>query len=251
MARRKKPNVDGVKILGILMMLLVLVAGALLGVRQTVRFFVTSEMFVVTEVVRSPGLEGVQSSYLDALIGRNIFNVDLRRLEGQIRSQYPGLDRLRIQRQLPHRIYLVAERRDPVMIVVVGRNEWLVDQRGVLVSEAGRASQGLPVVTGVPVAAEVSYGKPIRSREVAVALKILAAMAENEYLKGLRVVSMDVESLSKITVQMADRGSIVMDEYQVEGKLGQLGVLISQPGFDLKTVRYVDLRFKEPILSAK
>ncbi len=249
MARRKaaNPNVKGVMKKSI--MVIVVLAVGIFVAKQTVFFFTHAEILRVKEIVRAPSLQQVDSQYLDNIVGRNIFAVDLAAIQRRVQSQYPSIDNLRIIRQLPNRILVTAEKREPFAIVVVAKNEVVVDGYGVALEDRAAAFRSLPLIVGVNDASAASPGDSLRSRQTGIALKILQTMAEHPYLSRIKVRTMDVTNLSKIVIALEGYGDIMMDRYQIEQKIDQLGILLSQPELDFKNIAYIDLRFKTPISS--
>lgn len=249
MARRKKADSNAKNVAKKFFAVIVFLAVIVFAVKQTIFFFTHAEIFKVKEIVRAPSLQHVDSQYLDHIVGRNIFEIDLYGIQRRVQAQYSSIDNLRIARQLPNRIHVSAEKREPFALAVIARAEVVIDGYGVVLDDQPFAMKSLPLIVGIHDVGSVPPGDKIRSRQLGVALKILNVMAGHPYLSGIRVRTMDVTNVSKIMLALENRGDIIMDGYQVEEKLGQLGVLLSQPDLDFKNIAYIDLRFKTPIAS--
>ncbi|MCK5081648.1 MAG: cell division protein FtsQ, partial [Candidatus Omnitrophica bacterium] len=61
----------------------------------------------------------------------------------------------------------------------------------------------------------------------------------------------NVENLSKIQFTLSNGLVIILDRNNIDRRIKVLGVVLSQGKLDMKQVKYVDLRFKEPIIGKK
>ncbi len=249
MARRKKADSNAKDVAKTIFAVIVVLAVSIFVVKQTIFFFRHAEIFKVKEIVRAPSLQHVDSQYLDHIVGRNIFEIDLSGIQRRVQAQYSSIDNLRIARQLPNRIHVTAEKREPFALAVIARTEAVIDGYGVVLESQPFALKSLPLIVGIDDVNSAVPGDKLKSRQIGVALKILNVMAAHPYLSHIKVRTMDVTNLSKIMIAVENYGDIVMDRYQIEEKLGQLGILLSQPDLDFKDIAYIDLRFKTPIAS--
>ncbi|MFP4472792.1 MAG: cell division protein FtsQ/DivIB [Candidatus Omnitrophota bacterium] len=248
MARRKKKNAKLVKGLKFFIIGVFILFAAYMGVRLVLKFFRTSSLFQVEEIVREPDLQFVQSSYLDRLAGRNIFSVNLSRVQKRVQQQYPQVHELRVIRRLPDRIAVTAEKREPFVLAVLTDGDAILDREGVLLGEASAFDLDTPRILGVADAGRMSVGKSLASRQVSAGMKILRAFDSDAYLSADRIRFVDVSNLSKIQVRLETGGDVYLDQYKIPHKVNVLGLLVSQAVVDLGAVEYVDLRFKEPVI---
>jgi len=250
MARRKKKNPE-IKsflkflIIGVFACVFLFVAGT-----RTMEFFTRAKIFHVHEVVKSPSLQFIQSRYLDQLEGRNIFSVDLGGIEQRVRSEYPDVDQLRIIRQLPDRILVTAEKREPWVVAAVGSRDVVLDVHGVVLSADAPARGSLPYITGLTDVSSAAQGKKLSGVKIRVALDLVDALRQNHYLKSMALQSVDVGSLSKIYLYV-NGVEVIIDRFKIAEKIETLGLLLSDAGLPLEKVNYLDLRFKEPVINKK
>lgn len=250
MARKKKKNPE-IKtflkflIIGVFACVFVYIIGL-----KTIEFFGGAKIFDIREIVKAPSLQFVQSRHLDRLEGRNIFSVDLKGIERRIRSEYPDVDQLRIIRQLPNRILLTAEKREPWAVAAVGSRDVVLDIHGVVLSADVPARGSLPYITGLTDTGSVTQGKKLSGVKMKVALKLVNVLRQNAYLKRFSVKSVDVNNLSKIYLYL-NNIEVIVDRFNLEEKVETLGLLLSDAGLPLEDVNYLDLRFKEPIINKK
>ncbi len=65
------------------------------------------------------------------------------------------------------------------------------------------------------------------------------------------IKDINIENLSKIQLTLSNQLDVIIDRDKVAQKIRVLGVILAQERLDLKEVKYVDLRFKEPIIGKK
>lgn len=251
MARRKKRSNDNKTRVFLKYFIIFIISAAVLYgfYNRTVYFFQHASIFFIDEVVKSPSLQFIKSRHLDILEGKNIFMVDLKGVERRVQSEYPSVDQLRIVRQLPNRILVTAEKRDPFIVVSLGSQDVVLDERGVVLGSGVDFGGALPYVIGLEVV-EAVQGKRLLSQRIDVALKILNGIKRNNYLNKLSVKSIDLQNLSKIHVYI-DNIDIVVDRFKIDEKVDMLGLLLSDAGVPIEEINYLDLRFKEPIINKK
>lgn len=218
---------------------------------RSVQAFKQSPFFRIKEVVRSPSLQFINSRHLARLEGQNIFLVDLKGVQDRLQAEYPQADRLRIYRQFPDKIFIMAKKREPFAWMNAGQADVLLDKEGVvLMRDNESAGLQLPLIQGVQSQGAVP-GQPVQGKEVGMALDILKAMGEHEVLADYPVSSIDVSNLSRIDFRLANDLNIIIDRDRTRQKLNKLGVLLVQGQLDVKSIQYIDLRFKEPVLGTK
>ena len=218
---------------------------------RSMYFFNHAEMFKIKEVIREPSLQFIESRSLTRLKGQSIFSVNLRAVQKQLQSRYPEVDRLRIIRKFPNRIYIVAQKREPFAYLTLEKKDVLLDKEGVVLSVNALPDQKLPLVRGVRTNQTIVPGESLGLRQINVALEIIKTVEKNEYLTKHKIESIDVSNLSKIDLFFLDTFKVIIDQGRVSQKINKLGILVSQGNLDVKTINYIDLRFKEPILGQK
>jgi len=251
MARRKKKSNEKVKaFLKYFIMIVFAVFFLYVIYNRAMYFFCHSPVFSVEEIVKSPSLQFVQSRHLDRLGGRNIFQIDLKGVQRRVQAEYPSVDRLRIVRQLPDRIVVTAERREPFVVVSTGSRDVALDEKGVVLGGDVADRGALPYLSGVTDSSSIQKGRSLSGKRVSVGLAIIRAISENEYLEKFSVNSVDLKNLSMIHVYV-NNIEVILDQYNIQKKIETLGLLLSDAGVPIEQVKYLDLRFKEPLINKK
>ena len=65
------------------------------------------------------------------LKGSNIFKIDINKIDRQIAQRYPYIAQLRVVRQLPNRILILAKKREPLMQIYFRQKYLILDAEGV------------------------------------------------------------------------------------------------------------------------
>lgn len=218
------------------------------GLDYTLR---NSPIFKVREVVSHDSLRFIRSRTLDRLIGQSIFNIDLIAVQHRLREEYPQIDHLRLYRQFPNRIYVDAIRRDPFAIVVTRQQRMIIDKNGVVMALTPPANSNLPVISGINPEQSGANGKMLKSSDVHLAVSIIEAVRNNQHLESMPVASLDMTNLSQIQCTLTNQLKVIMSVEKVQQKIAMLGIFVKQSGLKAEDINYVDLRFKEPVISKK
>jgi cell division septal protein FtsQ len=210
-------------------------------------FLATSELFAVHDVVIDTSIQFIDTSDLKHLTGRNIFKVDLVRLHNKIKAQYPQIAELRVIRELPDRIKVLAKRRDPVIQANIKGKNLVLDGEAVALYYTPAPIE-LPLVTGVSSAdGRHVLGGPLKAKTIAIALDIVRSFRSHGHTAQLKITSIDVSNLSKIDMSIGPTFHVILDQDNYQTRVGLLEMLLAQRKIDFKQVRYIDLRFSEPI----
>lgn len=219
--------------------------------QATVNYMRTSLIFKVREVVSHQSLQFIRTRTLDRLIGQSIFDVDLEYVQRRLQMEYPQIDHLRIYRQFPNRIYIDAVRRDPFAVVLLKRQQLLVDKDGTILSFSAPPNTKLPIIAGLNFEQIPPAGKPLHHPDLNLAISIIRTVKDNPKLESMPVVSLDLTNLSEIQGVLANQLKIILAEDNVQQKIAMLGIVMSQGKIKPEEINYIDLRFKEPVIGKK
>ena len=116
---------------------------------NTVEFLTGSALFEVKDVMIDRSIGFIDLRTLKDLKGKNIFKIDLKKIDQQIVRRYPYIAQLRVVRQLPDRILILAKKREPLMQVYFRKKYLLLDTQGVALYYVLQPA-ALPQVYGIP-----------------------------------------------------------------------------------------------------
>jgi len=233
---------------GIIVVLAVLCA----GYKPMISFLKKSDYFAIKDIWYESSLQSIQSSELTGLKGRNLFSVDIQKIQKQLQSRYPQFKQLMVLKRFPNQILVVAKKRTPVAQVKIQNRSVTVDERGAILVFTEGPDSHLPLITGVRFkGGKIQVGSLTDSRELQLALKIIRAFETDRVLSFYRIARIDVGNLSEIYFYITNNLKIIMDEDNLDHEFKMLGLVLPQAKIDTDHVKYVDLRFKEPILGKK
>jgi len=226
----------------------------------------TSDYFRVREVIIGEG-NIADLSYLE---GENIFALDLTKESRYILEHYPAYRKIRLVRILPDRIFADFLKRKPVAWVKLYRI-FSVDQDMVLFeAPVDTRPPDLPVITGLETKIfGPKVGRRYNIKELSFALNTLKAFRFNRILRFYKVKRIDAANINNASVfvalpvrpmpsinSAAGGGlaawiEIKLDEDWFKDKVGILAMLLMQTKNDLPNIKYIDLRFKDPLIKLK
>ncbi len=229
------------------------------------RVFTTSGYFSIKEVVcfEAPGKDCLYFK------GKNIFLLDLPRESALITRSCPDCLRVRLVRVLPDHLFVEFVKRKPVALVELYRY-FAVDKNGILFeAPQGISEERIPLITGLKgKISGVRPGEKTRSKELSLALLIINEAEKFRNLSDYKIQKIDVEGTGNITILIpVDNGSSSYLDWQIPEKqkilevrisqgnilekLAVMSGLINQERDNLKDIKYIDLRFREPVIKFK
>lgn len=107
-------------------------------------------------------------------LGRNIFEVDLRQARERL-LRIPMLKDVEVYRRLPSTVVIRVVERIPVALVPVPGGFAEVDEEGIFLRRGAVGTSGLPVLTGIRVAA-AEPGRPVEGSGLQEALSVIRGL---------------------------------------------------------------------------
>ena len=192
-------------------------------------------------------------SNLSYLKGKNIFDLDSKKESKYISEIYPDYRNVRIIRVLPNRLYIDFVKRSPMAYVKLYRF-FLVDSDLVLFNPPQTSSfEDLPVILGLETKIfGPSPGTRYNIKELLFSLSVIKEFKKNKVLKDYKIKRISVANLRNASFFIALPGTpdleLKMDEGNIITRINILAGLFSQMKNDLHNIKYIDLRFKEPVI---
>ncbi len=208
-----------------------------------------SPRFRVKDIVYSKSLQYINPESFERLKGRSIFDVDIKYIEGQLKSRYPQTSHLKVFRNFPNQIVIYAKERKPFLQTKLNRTDALLDEQGTILALLDQIDPQFPYVTGI----RFTQSKPVpgtvvRDKGLMLAVKIIKDFRRTPLLASFQIQKMDMTRLSEITFYLNPDLRIIIDQDDILKKMNLLGLVLSQVKSELADTRYIDLRFQEPIL---
>ena len=219
------------------------------GYINTVEFLTSSPLFEVKDVMIDRSIQFINLRSLKNLKGNNIFKIDIKKIDRQIAATYPYIAQLRVVRQLPDRILVLAKKREPLMQIYYKKKYLILDTEGVALYYILEPAV-LPQVYGIPLERNWLFlGRAIHGQELSKVADILNAFKASPYLRRWRIHGVQAGNLSKIDLLVGENMHVILDQDNTQDKIELLQMLISANKINLNQVKYIDLRFKEPVIA--
>jgi cell division septal protein FtsQ len=215
---------------------------------NAVDFLTTSPLFEVKDVLIDRSIRFIDLRSLRDIKGANIFRVDIHRLEAQIHERYPYIAQLKVVRQLPDRILVLAQKRDGLMQIYYKKKYLLLDTEGTALYYTLQPAP-LPQVYGIPVTNRLFLGQTVQGAQLAPVVDILNMFRQSPYLRSWRIHTVQAGNPAKIDLAVGAKMHIILDNDNLEEKIDLLQMLAASNKIDLNKVKYIDLRFNEPVIA--
>jgi cell division septal protein FtsQ len=189
--------------------------------------------------------------------GKNIFNINLKQESQVLLEYYPDCSAAQLVRVLPNRLIIFFIRRKPVALVKLYKY-FALDEGGVLFYPQEQY-QGLelPIILGLETKIfGPKPGKKYNNKAVLLVLNILKEIKKNKFLKNYKVKKFDLANIASASIFLAVTESspitqeleIILGEDKIKDKIDILSNLAEEERFNLTNIKYIDLRFKEPVI---
>ncbi|MDD2680381.1 MAG: cell division protein FtsQ/DivIB [Candidatus Omnitrophica bacterium] len=181
----------------------------------------------------------------------------------------PDCSRVRLARIIPNRIFVEFIKRRPIALIRLYRY-FAVDADGVIFSSSLQPQDsGLPVILGLETKIfGPKAGNRYDHKELSVALLILKEAGKNRLFRDYKIQKVIIAGIDNITLQIPIlRGQNTYANWRapdknefLEIKIGQGNIrdkvaimagLIDQEKHNLESIKYIDLRFREPVIKFK
>ena len=211
-----------------------------------------SDYFTVKEIWYESSLRFMETNEIMGIKGKNIFDVDLRKIERQLQFRYPQFSQLRVLKRFPNQILIVARQHLPFAQLQVEGQNVILDERGVVLSTVDSLDNRLPVIVGATsLKRRITTGMLLENADLQIALKIIRIFKTDKILSFHSISRMDISNLSQIFFYITDDLKVIIDQENIPHKLRILSLILAQTKLTPGGVKYIDLRFKEPILGKK
>lgn len=144
---------------------------------------------------------------------------------------------------------ILAQERVAFAQVKIG-GQWLaLDQNGVILSLGGSLDEHLPLIIGIDSAKKrLTAGALLDQSNVLLGLRIVKTFYSEKMLANYFLLKVDLDNASQIFLHVSGVPKITIDQETFARKLKILGPLLVQIKSEMSNVKYIDLRFDEPVL---
>ncbi|MFH1888593.1 MAG: hypothetical protein ABH806_00715 [Candidatus Omnitrophota bacterium] len=217
------------------------------------------DFFKIKDIVLNKPEETFDSSYL---LGRNIFDIDLKKESRQITELYPVYKNIRLFRVMPDRLFITFTERRPIAYVNLYRYFYVDSERVLFEPDKSGENLDLPVIRGLERKIPgPRAGRQYNIAELATALSIIEQIGLDSYLKECKIERIDITEPVNILcfIRVPDHDAVPPASWPavIEVKMAQGGIsdqvhilsgLLAELKEDVNNIKYIDLRFKEPVI---
>ena len=187
----------------------------------------------------------------EPLVGKNLWELDIRALAEALHRQQPWLKTVRVVRQLPSAIRIQTIPRIP--LAQIRLSQWYpVDREGFVLPEAApEPSPNLIRIVGFEQAkSALKVGAVNTDEHLTAALRVVQALRRTAGPLSRRLTAVDVGNLQQLRFMLDGEtevrcGSETELGAQLERLRAALKIIAKQP----MAVRYIDVRFQEPVVA--
>jgi len=210
------------------------------------------DYFKVRSVTIDPSLQFINKRDLRSLMGKNIFKIDLKAVQRRLSYKYPQAAKLKVVKRFPNQVSVLAKQRVPYAQLQIQDKIVVLDREAVILSLEDKKDKNLPDIVGTKLKnPKLVLGMPLKGSDIWLTLKIIKLFSANSSLDPYVIKGVNIENLSKIHFTLSNQLDVIIDRDKIAQKIRVLGIVLAQDRLDLGDVKYIDLRFKEPIIGKK
>lgn len=207
-----------------------------------------SDFFKIEDII----IKGKQNLDLSYLKGRNIFSLAIARESAELAEVYPDFKFVRIVRVLPNRLFVDFISRKPVALVKLYRY-FCVDEEAVLFDLPREEAPDLPLILGLETKIfGPKSGRKYNLKELNLALEAVGEFKKSRALKDYKITTVNAAKAASLSLSITPgqvKGiEIKIGEDDLGARLNILANLLFQEKKAVGKIKYIDLRFKEPVI---
>lgn len=228
----------------------------ILGMLATVGWILSdyarrSEAFRIRAVVFPPGYT---FTFPESLMEQNIWEVNLKELAREWKTQQPALKQIRVIRNLPNTIRLEAVARVPIAQIFLDRRWHPVDREGFILPVGDESPQEnlARLIGSKQTQGDLAIGEPASDEQLLSGLRVLERLTQSPRLLAYRVSELDMRDLFQIRFMI--NGDIEVrcgSEAELDDHLKRLQACLRMMTGQPLAGHYIDVRFQDPIVGIR
>jgi len=180
----------------------------------------------------------------------SIWESNLNRISDRLKKVYPEYKKVIVKRELPNILVFHFVLRKPIAQIKSGRY-FLVDENNFILPKIKNvADPNLPVIRGVnSKLIGIKPGSKCDSETITNAIKLLKAVQESEIFTINDLVYVDITDFKNLFFTLENGIIVKIGDYNFKQRIKKLGYVLKE--IEYENVAYIDLRFKDPVLSPR
>ncbi|MFC1807201.1 cell division protein FtsQ/DivIB [Candidatus Omnitrophota bacterium] len=250
---RRKRALPGVGILFKLIPIILVLALVGLGIKGITSLFLKSEYFQIKVVNVTAKHTGKLSSSiamsLSSKKGLNIFKINLKDCESDIRYRHQDLKDIIVKRVLPDTLEVSYKVRTPFCQIDSGSFVLCSDDGVMLPDPKPVADPYLPIITGVKLSRNnLKPGRQPYSKSLKRAISLLKEIKESRLLKSNKVAKIDIYDEHNPLIILEDNTRIEIGEESFKDKEKVLESILNELKEKGRSAEVIDLRFDDVVV---
>lgn len=206
------------------------------------------DYFKIKDIVVSEG-EADKFFYLK---DHNIFDIDLKKESRYISQTYPAYKRIRLIKVLPHRLFIDFIKRKPLAFIKLYRYFCIDEEQVLFDAPVDFKEEDLPIILGLETKIfSPKVGERYDIEELIIALNMIKQLKKDRVLKDYRLKMLNVAKPQEISLFLEGGLELKVGQHDINNKINILSALFTQMKKDLDNIKYIDLRFREPVIKFK
>lgn len=174
------------------------------------------------------------------------FDFSVAQAAGEI-ERNPNIKRAQVERSLPSKVVLKVIERRPVALLRGKRQDYLIDEEGVVLPMRFEVAGALPVINGAKVNEE-RVGRVLRDQQVQNALNFLEASWDVDLPLDMEVQKINISNKNSLEVTTRIGLKVLVGEGDYIEKLDRLARVVHHLERTGKWADVIDLRFKDIVV---
>ncbi len=183
--------------------------------------------------------------------GENLIQLDLVSVQQVIKRNHPEFKEVKVRRVLPNRVEILLKRRTPVAQVAYSRFVQVDKDRVVLPNSSSTPFRNLPVIEGAPLPRRgLAVGAILEDAGTKRALWLMDIVKRQNILRKHLLTKVDIADVRNTSFIVDNSIEIRIGNGHFIERLKILDQILKTQPLDPAKVRYIDLRFDDPVVSS-
>ena len=188
------------------------------------------------------------------LLGENLLGIDFKNVEKRILFDYPALEKIRISRTFPDTLTIDIKARMPVAKLRLKKPYFIDSDGAILDLPFEEQNNGLPEITGLE--NKILNYHNIKREYLNIALTLIREYSKIKISKEYKIenINLAFPTQTFFTIKADPAGlddkeaiKVIIGKEDIAKRLKTLSILLSKIKSNLSNIKYIDLRFKDPV----
>ncbi|MBN1872101.1 MAG: cell division protein FtsQ/DivIB [Candidatus Omnitrophica bacterium] len=213
-----------------------------------------SPYFIVSDLIVTGKSKESSINYNDLenrILDKNIFMLNIKELREYMLDRYKEILDIELTKAFPNAVTAAISLREPIA-QLYKLYYYPVDKDGVILSGVKDLPDGkLPVISGINFDLSKRIGQQAGSQRLKKAIELLQEINASGILREHKLVEIDISNERNAIIFLEDGLEIKIGHQDFAPRLASLKNILQDPRIRPTDIRYIDLRFKEPVIGPR